>query len=485
MTIPDSVISIGGSAFSGCTSLTSITVPFVGATKDGTGNTHFGYIFGATSSFYNDNCVPSSLKSVVITGGTSIGDRAFSGCTILTSVRLPDSVTSIGNNAFAGCTSLTSVTIPGSVTSIGNGAFYGCNSLTIMRIPDSVTSIGDSAFQYCTGLASVYITDIAAWCNISFGEYSSNPLYYAKNLYLNGELVTELVIPEGVISIGGSAFSGCTSLTSVIIHEGVISIGGSAFWGCKGLTSITVPFVGATKDGTSNTHFGYIFGASSSSDNNRYVPSSLKSVVITGGTSIGDSAFSGCTSLTSVRLPDSVTSIGNNAFYKCESLTSIIVSDNNTSYKSIDGNLYSRDGKTLIQYAIGKKDISFTVPGSVTSIGNYAFHECTILTSVTIPDSVTSIGNYAFYRCTSLTSVIIPDSVTSIGYNAFEGCASLTSVTIPGGVTSIGDSAFYNCYSLTSIKYRGTEAEWESISKGNAWDKDSGAYTITYNYDGE
>ncbi|MBQ8320136.1 MAG: leucine-rich repeat protein, partial [Clostridia bacterium] len=191
-----------------------------------------------------------------------------------TEIVIPDYVTSIGWRAFSGCSSLTSVVIPDSVTSIGYEAFSDCSSLTSVVIPDGVTSIGYEAFYNCEGLTGVYITDIAAWCNISFG-YSANPLYYAKNLYLNNNLVTELVIPDSVKSIGYGVFYNCSSLTSVVIGDGVTSIGDSAFDNCWNLTSVVIP----------------------------------DSV-----TSIGEYAFRDCDGLTSVVIGDSVTSIGNYAF---------------------------------------------------------------------------------------------------------------------------------------------------------------------------
>ena len=160
-------------------------------------------------------------------------------------------------------------------------------------------------------------------------------------------------------------------------------------------------------------------------------------------TSIGDSAFDSCTSLTSITIGNGVTNIGNWAFYHCTSLTSITVEENNTAYASIDGNLYNKDKTTLIQYAIGKTATEFT-----------------------IPDSVTSIGWQAFYRCTSLTSVVIPDSVTSIGEQAFNSCFSLTSIFIPDSVISIGYWAFFSCESLTDVYYGGTEEQWDGISIG-------------------
>ena len=298
-------------------------------------------------------------------------------------------VTGIYRITSVGRENLSSVVIPDSVTSIGDYAFYGCTGLTSIVIGDSVTSIGRFAFSGCTGLTDVYITDIDAWCNISFSSSDSNPMYYGANLYLDGNLVTELIIPDSVTSIGSYTFYGCTGLTSIVIGDSVTSIGEEAFYGCESLTSILIP--------------------------------------------------------------DSVTSIGNWAFLRCTGLTSITVDEDNTSYQSIDGNLYSKDGKTLIQYAIDKKNTSFTIPDSVTSIGEWAFRDCTGLTSIVIPDSVTSIGLYAFYGCTGLTNIVIPDSVTRINSWTFSDCTGLTSIVIPDSVTSIGWYAFGDCTGLTSI----------------------------------
>lgn len=199
ITIPDSVTGIGGYAFDNCDSLESLTIPFVGGNASGTGETHFAYIFGG--EFGTAAGVPDSLKTVVITGGNIIDEDAFEGCSILTSITIPDSVTSIGIGAFYRCTGLTSITIPNSVKSIGQDAFGFCTGLTSVSIGSGVTSIGSYAFNGCDSLASVNIPYVSNWANIEFTNDSANPLSNGAALYLDGELVTDLIIPSGVSTI--------------------------------------------------------------------------------------------------------------------------------------------------------------------------------------------------------------------------------------------------------------------------------------------
>ena len=278
---------------------------------------------------------------------------------------------------------------------------------------------------------------------------------------------TELIIPSqldgyAVTSIGSSAFEYCTSLNSITIPNSVTSIGESAFYECSSLNSVTI--------GNSVTSIG----------DNAFSCTSLKSVTIPNSvTSIGESAFYR-TSLKSITIPNSVTYIGKYAFNGCTSLTNIYVDSNNKNYTSVNGNLYNKNKTELIQYAAGKTDEYFSIPSSVTSIGDLAFDGCKSLMSVTIPDSVTSIGDSAFSDCTSLNSITIPDSVTRIGDCAFYFCTSLKSVTIPDSVTSIGDGAFGFCYNLNNIYYSGDRSDLENINIGSSNDDLSNA-TIHYN----
>ena len=443
ITIPNSVTSIGYYAFSGCSGLTSITIPnSVTSIGDGA----FDYCTGLTSV-----TIPNSV--------TSIGGYAFSNCRGLTSVTIPKSVTSIGENTFEYCSGLTSITIPNSVKIIKGYAFRNCTRLTSATIPNSVTSIGDGAFEGCTDLTSVHISDLEAWCKISFDGSSSNPLSFAHHLYMNGSEITNLVIPNNVTSIGEFAFSKCSGLTSVTISNSVTSIGRSAFSGCSGLTSITIPnSVTSIGNGT----FGDCTGLTSIMIGNSVTSigddafkgcSGLTSITIPNSvTSIGRSAFWDCSGLTSITIPNSVTSIGLGAFDWCSSLTSVHISDLEAWCKiSFDGSYSNPLYYAHHLYMNGNEIINLVIPNSVTSIGNYAFSECTGLTSVTIPNSVTSIGEYAFSGCRGLSSVTIPNSVTSIGRGAFGGCSGLTSIMIGNSVTSIGDDAFKGCSSLTSI----------------------------------
>ena len=330
--------------------------------------------------------VPSSLGGFPVVG---IGKRAFSSCFILEGVTIPEGVTAIGEDAFAYCYKLEDVTIPEGVVAIGEHAFVHCSKLEGVTIPESVTTIGQYAFQWCRGLKSVHISDLAKWCQIKFGNSDANPLYQAHELYLNGEHVTELVIPEGVTSIGAYAFVGCSGLTDVTIPDGVTTIGAGAFLGCNGLMELLLP----------------------------------GSIV-----RIGSSAFSGCSGLTEVEIPHGVKAIGGSVFSDCSNLTKITVEPGNENYVSQNGLLLTKDGKTLLQGVNGV----VVIPSSVTRINNFAFSGRGGLTQVTIPNGIREIGWFAFSGCDSLTEVVIPASVVNIEPRAFVS-SGLTSIAVEEG----------------------------------------------------
>ena len=479
ITIPDSVTSIGNFAFHNCSSLMSITIP------DSVAHIAPG-AFSACSSlsdvFYagteaqknqividSDNeeltsatwhcaesastdiltftlnkdgasysvtdcdqyaegelAIPSTYKGLPVTG---IGSEAFSDCSDLTGITIPDSVTSIGefafwnccnmrsikipdrvtriaNSAFSGCESLTSIQLPNGVTDIGRYAFFGCKSLTSIKIPDGVTRIADSAFSGCKSLTSIQIPGGVTVIDI--------------NAFRGCSSLTGITIPDGVSSIGEAAFENCSSLTSIVLPKSVTGIGDNAFSGCGNL-AYTV-YENAKYLGSSGNPYFALIKATNTSIASCTIHNDAK--IISGG------AFYNCSNLTSITIPGSVVSIGGNAFRQ-------------TGIKNI------------------------VIPNSVTRIGYAAFFGCVKLTGITLSGRMTTIESSMFVSCSGLKSITIPDGVTRISNDVFAYCSGLTGITIPDSVTRIDEFAFDGCNSLADVFYNGTEAQKNQITIGS------------------
>lgn len=458
VTIPSSVTSIGSNAFGGCFNLTSVTIK---------SRSILSYSFN--SSFSLKTLFGSQVKQYNIPDNiTSIGSYTFYGCSGLKNVNISSSVASIGDNAFSGCSNLTSVTINSksllsnlhysssyslknifgnqveqyiigdNITNIVSDAFNGCSGLVCLSMGNSVKSIGLDAFYGCTGLNRVIVQDIAAWCNIDFEGYNANPFYYADHLYSDENTeIYELVIPSSVTSIRDMAFRGCSGLTSVIIPSSVTNIGENAFLDCTGLQKVIVQDISAWSSITfENEHANPLrYSHHLYSDKKTEI---YALVIPNGVTSISSYAFYNCSALTSVKIPSSVTSVGSYAFYNCSTLTSVDISSNLTIIDSYA--FYGCSGLT-----------SMEIPSSVRDIGSYAFSGCSGLTSVNIPLGVTSIKEATFSGCKKLTNVTIPNSVTIIGVEAFSGCYNLSSIILQEGLETIAVGAFSFCKSLHSV----------------------------------
>lgn len=422
--IPNSVTTIGSNAFDGCTGITSVSMP---SSLESLPNRIFANCSGLTSV-----TVPTSV--------TSIGNGAFEKCTNLTTVNLPNTITSIGSSAFSYCRSLKSIVLPTKITKIDTGTFsqcsalesivipYGvtsisgfqnCSSLESITIPSTVTNFAINAFDECSALKKVIVEAPAAWCNITFGESNSSPLYYAKHMYdMQGNEITNFTIPNGITSINSKAFWGWEGLLEVSIPGTVTSIGSSAFNGCKGLTSVSIP-------NSVETVGSYAFAGCSG----------LESVSIPNGegnlTSLSSYMFKGCSRLESFDIPNGYTSIGARTFEGCSRLTSV------------------------------------SIPSTLINIGECAFQYCSKLTTVKVADIVawcnTSINALSSSNPVTvckhihdqngneITDLVIPEGVSTIKSAAFYGCQGLKSVVMPCTLTSLNSNAFMNCTNLETV----------------------------------
>ena len=443
ITIPESVKEIDGAAFKGCTGLKTIVLP---------------------------------------SGITRIDDYTFQDCTALQTITIPKKVESIGFFAFYNCLSLGEITLleDNALSVIENYAFCGCIELKEMILPATVTRIGKGSFEGCEKLESIslpFVGDPGNGSDCEFFGYIFGAASHTENatkvpaslktVAITGSAhnisayafagcsnIEKITIASGITTIGSASFKDCTALAEFIVPATVTSMGTASFEGCTALKKITVPFVGNTLSGTSNTFFGYIFGASTYSDNGKKVPANLEEVVVTGGAKLGNNAFYGCSSIKKISLPEGLKSIGSSAFASCTGLANI------------------------------------SLPKGITALNDYTFNNCTALTKIEIPDGVTGLGSYVFYGCTSLKNAIIPNTVTTIGQYVFMDCTGLESLSIPfvgnaltgasktfigyffgatqysqnktyvpatlkevtlTGECSIEDYAFYGCSSITNI----------------------------------
>ena len=493
--IPSTVTDISSNAFMYCTSLSNVY--FMGTSAQWDAITK-----GAN---WNKGCPCGDNVHIVYTYTVSDGKATITaydgpgGDVVIPSTLDNYPVTAIGDNAFQNKTSITSVTIPEGVTIIGNRAFFQCSNLETVMMPSTLESAGNQAFQFCNNISRVNISDIAAWCSVSFQHDASNPLARGSTfdkLYIGGELVHELVIPEGVTgigeyafpeckgltgvtfpstleTIGQYAFSGCSSLESVTFSSTLESIGECAFYNCTSLADIYFLDISAEWDAVTKgdhwndgchanltVHFLYTYTVSDGKatitgyydpDGNVVIPSTLGGYPVT---AIGDYAFQYKTSITSVTIPEGVTSIGEKAFFGCENLATITIP---STLEIIGGQAFDiciKISRVNISDIAAWCSISFTDDSSNPfrrSLSSNIYVGDALVNELVIPEGVTSIGKYAFFFCHGLTSVTLPSTLESIGRYAFGNCPSLQSVTFPSALKTIEEYAFYGCTSLQSV----------------------------------
>ncbi len=490
----NSVVTIGNSAFEDCSSLTSITLSNTTASIGNQGFLRCSSLstitFGNSLQTIGRECFEgcSSLTSVTLPDTiTSIDYKAFLNCTLLNDFTAGDDLESIGYRAFEGCIKLTSVDIPNTVTTIGYSAFKGCISLNTIALPSSLTAVPDSLFRGCTSINSITIGNTAT----SIGEYAFEGCISLSSVSIGNSVETignyafdgcatlgSIELPNSVTSLGSNSFRACALLTTATLGNSLETINDQAFYGCVLLSGIVIP--------DSATSIG----------NRAFYQCRMLETVDFGDNvaTIGDSAFYDCTKLSSVTLPNAITAIGTSAFYGCSSVTSYTIGASSPNYSSAEGVLFNKTQTQLINYPAGNTRTTYTIPDSVTSVGNYAFLKSDDLETLVIPNTVNSLGTNAFYdcelvnvtigngilnldafrfndkletvvigngitaipdnmfkNCTSLTDVTLGTSIVTIGSNAFYGASSLDSISIPSSVITVGDQAFFDCTSLSSL----------------------------------
>lgn len=419
--------------------------------------------------------IPSTIEvDGMVYDVTTIDEYAFKGCSSLTNITIPRSITKIKKYAFHGCNSLTGILIPRYVIKMGYGAFYNCHSLTIYCESDYQPSGWDSNWNTLNRPVIWGVYSLKEGIEQNYIQYSIINGEACVIKYLRND--TEVVIPSKIEVEG-------------VVYD-VKGIADGALKNCTSITSITLPF--------SYKSLGYLFGGTSSSNQNKYVPKSLKEVRVTGGTyvsgfsdcdyittviignevtSISSDAFNNCDSLSSVTIGNGVTKIGGGAFKGCYALNSITLpfvgEKSDASGATYFGHLFGADSYDNNDSFVPKK-LKEVVITSGVKISPYAFYGCSYITNVIINEGVTKIWEHSFSGCSSLTNIDIPNSVTTFGTGAFENCSSLTKIKIPSSVTVIGDYAFDYCYYLTiyceaESKPSGWRTYWNSSHASVYW----------------
>jgi len=409
--IPEGVSKIGRHAFYGCNSLLSVDIP------DGLLEIEEAVFYGC-----------SGLTSITIPEGVkTIGTQAFSYCGGIKEIIIPPEVTSIGERAFNGCRGLETIFIPDSVTTIGSYAFVDCDSLDNIDIPKNVTCIGEKAFLLCDNLSKINVSDqnlnYRSIDGVLYNKAGSELMYY-PNAYAD-----EFVVPDHVSKIAADAFNQNANLTKLTLGNNVTEIGNYAFAWCTNLGEVNLP--------DSLLHIGDEAFSGDYCLGNVVLPINL--------ISIGTQAFMNCHSFTEINIPACVDNIGGSAFTYNYQLTSFTVSEDNDYYKSIDGVIFSKDGKQILHYPAGKAG-NYQIPESVEVIGKYAFRGSSSLTGVTISDNVVAIEEYAFTECRFLGSITIPASVNYIGEYAFGSCSLESAIFLGDAPDYAGGWLFDNPY---------------------------------------
>ena len=445
---------------------TDLTIPSL--LYDSEGN---NYSVTAISDCAFSNC--SSLKAISIPENvTSIGAAAFANCSSLETISIPENVKTIGDSAFVNCSSLEAINIPENVTTIRYGTFAGCSLLKMVCIPENVTSIGEYAFEECSSLETINIPESVT--TIRYGTFAGC------------SLLETIDISKNVTTIEDWAFYGCSSLETIDIPENVETIGNSAFYNCSLLKAISIP---ENVETIGNSTFAYCTSLETIS-----IPENV--------TSIDDAAFVYCSSLETISIPENVTSIKNNTFVGCSSLKTIIIPANVTSIgasafagcSSLETISIPENVKTIGDSAFANCSSieMITIPKSVKTIGISLFYNCSLLKTINILGNIKKLGAYMFSGCSSLETINIPESVTTIEDHVFENCSSLKMITIPENVLTIDGSAFTGCTSLETV-YLGRDLSYYNLSfsdKVNVYEYynhfhkyDNGVITIKPTYD--